>query len=75
LSTGDSIYLFTDGYADQFGGPNGKKLMYKPFKKLLISIWERPMPQQKDELLTKFNQWKGKLEQVDDVCIAGIKIT
>ena len=51
---GDLIYLYTDGFADQFGGPNGKKLMYKPFKKMLLNIWKHPMPKQKEELLTKF---------------------
>ncbi len=74
LNTGDSIYVFTDGFADQFGGPKGKKLMYKPFKELLLSIQDKPMEEQKTILEKHFENWKGEHEQVDDVCIIGVRI-
>lgn len=71
---GDSIYIFTDGYADQFGGEKGKKFMYKPFKELLLSIQTKKMEEQKEILEQHFESWKGNLEQVDDVCIIGVRI-
>ena len=74
LEKGDMIYLFTDGFADQFGGTKGKKYKYKPFKELLLSIHEVPIQEQKTILLSSFNDWKGNLDQVDDVCIIGIRI-
>ncbi|MBL7936898.1 MAG: serine/threonine-protein phosphatase [Bacteroidia bacterium] len=74
LHDGDCIYLFTDGYADQFGGPKGKKLMRKLFEKVLIQNSEKPMPEQKEALEATFKNWKGELEQVDDVCVVGIRI-
>lgn len=74
LYNGDTVYLFTDGYADQFGGQKEKKFMYKKLKELLVSIHEKPMPEQKGILITSFESWKGKLEQVDDVTIIGIRI-
>lgn len=74
LQKGDTLYIFSDGYADQFGGPKEKKLMYKPFKTFLISIQEMAMDEQKIALKNYFHQWKGDLEQVDDVCIIGVRI-
>ncbi|MCW8897511.1 MAG: tetratricopeptide repeat protein [Flavobacteriales bacterium] len=74
LQKGDTIYMFTDGFADQFGGIKGKKLMYKPFKNLLLSIQEKTMNEQKALLEKYFEEWKGSLEQVDDVCIIGVRI-
>ncbi len=74
LQKGDTIYLFTDGYADQFGGEKGKKMMYKPFKNLLLSIQDKSMDEQKIILEQHFKEWKGALEQVDDVCIIGVRI-
>jgi tetratricopeptide (TPR) repeat protein len=74
LEKNDCIYLFSDGYADQFGGPKGKKMMTKNFKKVLLSIAGGTMKEQKAGLDRHFNQWKGNLEQVDDVCVIGIKI-
>ncbi|MBK8369680.1 MAG: tetratricopeptide repeat protein [Bacteroidetes bacterium] len=71
---GDVLYLFTDGYPDQFGGPKGKKFKYKQLGELLVSIHQQNMATQKEKLLTDFNNWKGNLEQVDDVCIIGLKI-
>lgn len=69
-----TIYLFTDGYADQFGGENGKKFKYRQFKDAVLAIHERPMNEQKAHLETTFDNWKGALEQVDDVCVIGIRI-
>lgn len=69
-----TIYLFTDGYADQFGGENGKKFKYKQFKDSILAIHNRPMNEQKEHLETTFENWKGELEQVDDVCVIGIRI-
>jgi tetratricopeptide (TPR) repeat protein len=69
-----TIYLFTDGYADQFGGQNGKKFKYKQFKDSILAIQTKPMNDQKEYLETTFESWKGELEQVDDVCVIGIRI-
>ena len=74
LKKGDTIYVFTDGYADQFGGEKGKKMMYKPFKNLLLAIQDKSMSEQKIILEQHFKEWKGGLEQVDDVCIIGVRI-
>ena len=74
LESNDCIYLFTDGYADQFGGPKGKKLMRKLFEETLIDYSDKSMPEQKHALEFTFKNWKGDLEQVDDVCVVGIRI-
>jgi serine phosphatase RsbU (regulator of sigma subunit)/Tfp pilus assembly protein PilF len=71
---GDTIYLYTDGYADQFGGSKGKKFKYKPLNDLLLSVNSLPLANQQDVLNNTFSEWKGDLEQVDDVLIIGIKI-
>jgi serine phosphatase RsbU (regulator of sigma subunit) len=68
------IYLFTDGYADQFGGPRGKKFKYKQLELLLIENAGTPAGSQKEILENKFAEWKGHHEQVDDVLVIGIKI-
>lgn len=73
LKPGDNLYLFSDGYADQFGGPRGKKFKYLPLKKLLVSISGKEMHQQGLQLDREFEQWKGDLEQVDDVVFIGLK--
>ncbi len=74
LKKGDTIYSFTDGYADQFGGPKGKKIMYKQFKKLLTSIVNESIEKQKEIIDQTFENWKGELEQIDDVCVIGVRI-
>lgn len=74
LLEGDIVYLFTDGFADQFGGEKGKKFKYKPFKNTLIEINEMSMIEQEKELKSIFNSWKGDLDQVDDVCVIGFKL-
>jgi serine phosphatase RsbU (regulator of sigma subunit) len=74
LIKGDCIYLFSDGYADQFGGPNGKKFKYKTLKDLLMSVHDKNMAAQKEELDNTFESWKGMLDQIDDVCVIGIRV-
>ncbi|MFN5793749.1 MAG: two-component regulator propeller domain-containing protein, partial [Bacteroidota bacterium] len=78
LENGDSLYMFTDGFADQFGGkkdlPKGKKLKYKPFLAQLIQLNNLNMLEQEKELKTFFETWKGKIDQTDDVCLIGIRI-
>ena len=74
LEKGDKIYIFTDGYQDQFGGIKGKKLMSKKFKKLILESNQLSMSQQKDTLENQFNDWRGELEQIDDVCVIGVEI-
>src|ERR1700741_5658483 len=74
LQTNDIIYTFTDGFADQFGGPKGKKFKYKQLEEVLLSLAQHPMEDQKQKLRQSFENWKGKLEQVDDVCIIGVRV-
>ncbi|MES2762828.1 MAG: SpoIIE family protein phosphatase [Bacteroidota bacterium] len=73
VNAGDTLYLYTDGYADQFGGEKGKKFKYKKLNELLLTNSSLPSKVVSDILLTEFDAWKGDLEQVDDVCIIGIK--
>jgi serine phosphatase RsbU (regulator of sigma subunit) len=70
----DSIYLFSDGIADQFGGPNKKKFKYKALKDLLLAVCNEPANEQKNAINNAFVNWKGNIEQVDDICILGLKI-
>jgi serine phosphatase RsbU (regulator of sigma subunit) len=65
------IYLFTDGYADQFGGPEGKKYKYRRFRHLLLNIHKLPMSQQKAYLNQSIEDWRGNREQIDDILILG----
>jgi serine phosphatase RsbU (regulator of sigma subunit) len=71
---GDCFYMFSDGYQDQFGGPKGKKFMRKRMHQLIVDNHRLPMQQQKEILEKDFTNWKGTLEQVDDVCMIGIKV-
>ncbi|HCT30980.1 MAG TPA: hypothetical protein DIW31_09665 [Bacteroidales bacterium] len=75
LSPGDSIYLSSDGFADQFGGPNNKKFGYNTFRNLLLSISSKPFDKQRDLLWNEFDKWKGEESQTDDVIVLGIKIS
>lgn len=70
----DSIYLFSNGYADQFGGPSGKKFKNAQFQQLLLSLQDLSMPQQKEALEETMESWKGNEEQMDDILVMGIKI-
>ncbi len=74
LKRGDNLYLYTDGYADQFGGPNGKKFKYRALNELLLANSKEIAVTQSHLLDKLFLDWKGELEQVDDVCVIGIKI-
>ena len=73
LSKGTNLYLFTDGYADQFNA-SGKKMTKKKFKDLVISVQGKSMPEQKQVLTYFFENWKGPIEQIDDVCVIGIRM-
>ena len=71
---GTVFYLMTDGFQDQFGGPGGKKFKFKQLESLIKKICTMPLDQQSIALHDEFYDWKGMLEQVDDVTIIGIKI-
>ena len=74
LQKGDNLFLYTDGFADQFGGPRGKKFKYKQLNQLLIANVNASMIKQKETLSSTIHNWQGNLDQVDDICIVGIKI-
>jgi serine phosphatase RsbU (regulator of sigma subunit) len=74
LQSGDTIYLFTDGFADQFGGPAGKKLLSKRLREILSSMQDLNMREQEKRLTDIFNEWKGNVTQVDDVLVVGVRI-
>jgi len=74
LESGDIFYIFSDGYVDQFGGKKGKKLKAKAFKKLLLEVIDKPMDEQHVLIDKAFESWRGKLAQVDDVCMIGVKM-
>ena len=74
LKSGDLIYIFSDGYVDQFGGEKGKKFKSRAFRDLLLSIQDKSMEEQKEIIDEAFEAWKGALEQIDDVCVIGVKI-
>ena len=67
------IYLFTDGYVDQFGGPDSKKIMSRRFRELLLKYHKLPLPEQKSKLEEYLIDWKGDLEQTDDILVIGIR--
>jgi serine phosphatase RsbU (regulator of sigma subunit) len=73
LKNGDVIHLFTDGFADQFGGLSNRKFKYKPFRELLSGISHLPMPEQKIRIEQTFSDWKGNLQQIDDVLVFGFR--
>ena len=73
LQTNDTVYLFTDGYADQFGGAKDKKYKYSTFKSLLLKINSLSMEVQKNKIHEESVAWKGDVEQTDDVLVVGIK--
>jgi serine phosphatase RsbU (regulator of sigma subunit) len=73
VNEGDQIYMFTDGYADQFGGEQGKKFKYKRLLELISNLPTVQMQEQKQILDNSFESWKGSLEQLDDVCVVGVK--
>jgi serine phosphatase RsbU (regulator of sigma subunit) len=72
---GDMLYLFSDGYVDQFGGPKGRKYKSQKFRDFLVSIHQKSMEDQKKMLNDEIENWKGKISQIDDILVMGIKIT
>jgi serine phosphatase RsbU (regulator of sigma subunit)/Tfp pilus assembly protein PilF len=74
LQKGDTLYIFSDGYVDQFGGEKGKKLKARAFRELLLSMQNKTMEQQRTLLDEAFENWRGDLEQIDDVCVIGIRV-
>ena len=74
MHKGDMYYILSDGYIDQFGGPKGKKFMTKRFKQLILDIHTKPMEEQKEILWQTILEWRGEIEQIDDIIIIGIKV-
>ena len=68
------IYVYSDGYQDQFGGPKGKKYMVKKFKTFLTEISNLPIEEQRVKIQEEFHDWKTNHEQVDDICVMGIRV-
>jgi ligand-binding sensor domain-containing protein/serine phosphatase RsbU (regulator of sigma subunit)/ABC-type amino acid transport substrate-binding protein len=74
LESDDLLYFFSDGYADQFGGPEGKKFMCKSLKNSINEVWEKSMAEQKEFFIKQHIAWKGEFEQIDDIVLIGVKI-
>jgi serine phosphatase RsbU (regulator of sigma subunit) len=74
IKKGDQIYTLTDGFQDQFGGLKGKKFMVKKMREYVLSISTLPMEVQLQKISDTFSTWKGDIEQIDDVCVIGVKI-
>lgn len=74
INKGDTVYLFSDGYVDQFGGDKGKKFKSSNFRTLILSIQDKSLAEQKDIIFKTFEDWKGGLEQLDDVCVFAFRI-
>ena len=74
LETGDMLYMFSDGYVDQFGGEEGQKFRHRPYKELLMSIADREMAEQKEILKETYNKWKGAYKQLDDILVMGVRV-
>lgn len=73
IEEGDQLYLYTDGYADQFGGEKGKKLKYIPFKKMILENAGLQMDEQNRVLTRSLEEWQGAFDQIDDICVIGVK--
>ncbi len=74
LKKGDAIYVFSDGFADQFGGMQGKKFMYRQFRDLLIGMKDKTMDVQRKLLHDSIEKWRGNYEQVDDILVIGVRV-
>lgn len=75
LQSGDVLYMFSDGYADQFGGDSDRKMSQRVFREILLDIHNLPLAEQKEELLRRLREWQKNAPQTDDICIIGIKIS
>jgi serine phosphatase RsbU (regulator of sigma subunit) len=71
---GDCVYLFSDGFVDQFGGPKNKKFMRKNFKQMLLNVAHLPMPEQKLRIIETLDEWIGDQDQIDDILLIGVRI-
>jgi serine phosphatase RsbU (regulator of sigma subunit) len=74
LEKGDKFYIFSDGFADQFGGQKGKKLKIGKLRELILAQQSDSMQVQYDIMNKFFEMWKGSLEQVDDICLIGVSV-
>ena len=74
IKSGECFYIFSDGYVDQFGGPEGKKFKNRAFQELLLANHRKPMIEQKKILEETFDNWKKGFDQIDDVLVIGIRI-
>ena len=74
IEKGDLLYIFTDGFADQFGGPNTKKFKYSAFKEMFEKVSHIPIEQQREAINTILEDWMGAREQIDDICVIGIQV-
>ena len=74
VQNGDRLFMFSDGYSDQFGGPKFEKFKLVRFKRLLIETSYMPMQMQYEKLESTFNDWKQDMVQIDDVCVLGVEI-
>ena len=75
LEKGDSVYIFSDGYSDQFGGPHGRKFMAPNFRQLLLDNEKQSMAKQKEIMNKTIEDWRGEHDQVDDILVIGVKIS
>jgi hypothetical protein len=74
IKKNDTVYIYTDGYIDQFGGPHFRKLMHTPLKKLIMEIQGQELEDQNNAIQMYFDNWRGEGKQVDDVCVVGIRV-
>jgi serine phosphatase RsbU (regulator of sigma subunit) len=74
LESGDVLYLSSDGYRDQLGGPNGKRMMRKVTREKLLNLSSEPLDRQREVLISDFEDWKGTGQQTDDICVMGIRV-
>lgn len=74
LETGDSVYIFSDGYADQFGGPKNKKFMYKQLREVIMSVQDKPIKEQGEILERTLTEWQGDEDQIDDILVMGVQV-
>ena len=74
MKKNDLLFLYSDGFSDQFGGDKSKKYKLANFKRFLLSISDKNMDEQQQLISDEFDNWKGNLEQLDDVCVMGVRV-